>query len=159
MSMLRSALVGIVAGAVGTAALNVVTYGDMVARARPASETPSEFVKKVAADNGVEPLSGDGDAAKNRRSGVGSLLGYANGLGIGVLYGVLRPALRGVPLICAALAAGGAAMALSDVPLVRSGVTDPKTWGTSGWLADAIPHAVYGLAVAVTFDSLDTQGG
>lgn len=158
MSILRSVLVGTVAGAVGTAALNVATYADMVARARPASETPSEFVKKVAVDNGIEPLAGDDDAAKNRRSGTGALLGYANGLGVGFAYGALRPALRGVPLVLAALAAGGAAMALSDVPLVRAGVTDPSTWETSDWLADAIPHALFGLALAVTFDALDTPG-
>ncbi len=154
MSMLRSVLVGTVAGAVGTAALNVATYTDMVTRARPASEIPSEFVKKLATEAGIEPLTGDDDAAKNRRSGAGALLGYANGLGVGAAYGVLRPALRGVPLPLAGLAAGAAAMALSDVPLVRSGLTDPKTWGTSGWLADAIPHALFGLALAVAFDAL-----
>ena len=154
MSLLRSVLAGAVAGAVGTAALNVATYADMVARARPASEIPSEFVKKLAAEAGIEPLAGDDDAAKNRRSGAGALLGYANGLGVGAAYGVLRPALRGVPLALAGLAAGAAAMALSDVPLVRGGLTDPKTWGTSGWLADAIPHALFGLALAVSFDAL-----
>ena len=63
-----------------------------------------------------------------------------------------------MPLPLAALAAGGAAMALSDVPLVRSGVTDPATWGTAGWLGDAIPHALYGLAVALTFDALTSPG-
>jgi hypothetical protein len=155
---IRSILVGTVAGAVGTAALDLATYTDMVARARPASETPSDFVKKLAEENGIAPLTGDDDAAKNRRSGAGALLGYANGLGIGALYGLLRPALCGVPLPLAALAAGAAAMALSDVPLVRTGVTDPKTWGASGWLADAIPHALYGLAVAVTFDALAGPG-
>jgi hypothetical protein len=156
---IRSVLLGTVAGAVGTAALDLATYADMVVRARPASETPAEFVKKLAQEKGVEPLSGDDDAAKNRRSGTGALLGYANGLGVGALYGALRPLLRGVPLPLAALAAGGAAMALSDVPLVRSGVTDPKSWGTSGWLADAIPHALYGVAVAVTFDALAARDG
>ncbi|MEA2664319.1 MAG: hypothetical protein QOI11_1263 [Candidatus Eremiobacteraeota bacterium] len=158
MSM-RSVLLGTVAGAVGTAALDLATYTDMIVRARPASETPSEFVKKLAQDAGIAYLSGDDDDAKNRRSGTGALLGYANGLGVGALYGALRPLLRGVPLPLAALAAGGAAMALSDVPLVRSGVTDPQSWGTSGWLADALPHALYGLAVALTFDALAAQGG
>ena len=36
-------------------------------------------------------------------------------------------------------------MAGSDVPAVATGATDPKTWGTSGWLADIVPHAIYGL--------------
>lgn len=155
MSVLRSVLVGTAAGAVGTAALNLATYGDMVIRARPASETPSDFVKTLADDNGIAALRGDDDAAKNRRSGVAALLGYANGLGVGAAYGLLRPALRGLPLPLAGLAVGAAAMALSDVPLVRSRVTDPATWGTSGWLGDAIPHALFGLALVIAFDGLE----
>ncbi len=150
----RSLLVGSVAGAVGTAALNIATYADMVVRARPASETPEKFVQTLATEPGIEPLTGDDDAAKHRRSGVAALLGYANGLGVGAVYGMVRPSLRGVPLLFAGLAAGAAAMALSDVPLVRSGVTDPSTWGTSGWLGDALPHALFGLALAATFDAL-----
>ncbi len=152
---IRSVFAGAAAGAVGTVALNVVTYLDMVVRARPASEIPGELVKKLASENGIESLTGDDDAAKNRRSGVGALLGYANGLGVGAGYGVLRPALRGVPVPIAGLLAGALAMALSDVPLVRAGLTDPATWSRTDWLADAIPHAVYGLAVAIAFDAFD----
>jgi len=156
MSFLRSILVGTAAGAVGTTALNVATYADMAARGRAASSTPDTFVKNVASSRGIAPLAADDETASHRRSGVGSLLGYANGLGVGALYGAIRPMLKGkVPLLVGALVAGGAAMLLSDVPATRAGATDPKKWGAADWLADAIPHALYGLGVALAFDALD----
>jgi hypothetical protein len=152
---IRSILVGTVAGAVGTIALDVATYADMALRGRPSSEAPSTMVKNVAAFAGVEPLAADDDTARNRRSGTGALLGYANGLAVGAAYGAIPPALRGrVPLALAAIVVGGAAMALSDVPLVKSGATDPKKWGAEGWLADIVPHLLYGLAMACAFDAL-----
>ena len=153
---LRSLLVGTAAGAVGTAALNIATYADMASRGRPSSETPSKLVKNVASSAGIEPLAAEDETAQNRRSGVGALLGYVNGIGVGAVYGLIRPAIRGrVPLFVAALAAGGAAMALSDVPATKSGATDPKTWGAEGWIADIVPHVLYGLALAFAFDALD----
>ncbi|HEY0393254.1 MAG TPA: hypothetical protein VGD01_02045 [Candidatus Elarobacter sp.] len=153
---LRSVLVGTAAGAVGTAALNIATYADMASRGRPSSETPSKLVKNVASSAGIEPLAADDETAENRRSGLGALLGYVNGIGVGAVYGLVRPAIRGkVPLLIAALAAGAAAMALSDVPATKTGATDPKTWGPEGWLADIVPHALYGLALAFAFDALD----
>lgn len=156
MSVLRSVLVGTAAGAVGTAALNIVSSADMAARGRPPSEMPSTLVKQLACSAGIAPLAADDETARNRRSGVGALLGYVNGLGVGALYGAIRPALRGkVPLLAAALLAGGATMALSDVPAAKTGATDPATWGPSGWAADIIPHALFGLALAFAFDALD----
>ncbi len=48
-------------------------------------------------------------------------------------------------------------MALSDVPATKAGATNPKTLGRQGWIADAVPHALYGLALALAFDALDAQ--
>lgn len=154
---MRSLLTGAAAGAVGTAALNVVSYGDMAVRARPASEMPQKIVQKAASSMGLEDLASDSEAAVNRRTGIGSLLGYANGLGVGAVYGILRPLLRRVPVAIGALAAGAAVMALSDVPASRSGATDTKTWSAADWTADVIPHALFGLALALSFDALDAR--
>lgn len=149
-------LIGTAAGAVGTAALNIATYGDMAVRGRASSDVPGKLVQSVAASAGIAPLAAEGATADNRRSGVGGLLGYADGLAVGAAYGALRPILRGrVPLLIGALVAGGAAMALSDVPATKTGATDPRTWGVQGWLADAVPHVLYGLALALAFDALD----
>jgi hypothetical protein len=152
-----SVFTGTAAGAVGTAVLNIATYADMVWRARPASETPSKLVKILAAQAGIEPLAAEGEEADNRRSGAGALLGYVNGLGVGFVYGAVRPALRDLPVLVAGLLAGAAAMALSDVPAVKAGATDPSTWGTEGWIADIVPHALYGIALALAFDALDAR--
>jgi len=119
--MLRGALIGAAAGAVGTVALDVVTYADMLVRARPASGVPGNTAAALAARAGVD-LRGEGQGpedqakAEQRRSGLGALMGYAVGLGIGTAYGVLRPLARGVPLPLAGVALGLAAMAASDVP-------------------------------------------
>jgi hypothetical protein len=158
MNFIRSVLVGTAAGAVGTAALNIASYADMASRGRPASEAPATMVKNVASSIGIDALAADDDSASNRRSGVGALLGYANGLTVGAVYGAVRPILRGrIPLILGAFAAAAAAMALGDVPLAKSGATDPKTWGPSGWLADLIPHGLFGLALALSFDTLSAD--
>jgi hypothetical protein len=153
-------LTGAAAGAVGTVALNVATYLDMAVRARPASSVPARLVGVVADKIGVDLAAGEGDAAKeqehNRQSGLGALIGYANGLGIAVLYGTLRPHLRRVPWPVAGIALGLAAMAASDLPIGVSGVSDPSTWAPEDWAADLIPHLIYGLVTAVAYDSFAT---
>jgi hypothetical protein len=156
MSVLRAVLIGTTSGAAATVALNIVTYADMALRGRPASEMPAKLVKNLAASAGIEPLAADDETAANRRAGIGALLGYANGIGAGLVYGALRPALpRRFPLLVLAVTAGAAVMAMSDVPATKAHATDPSAWGLSGWIADIIPHAVFGLTLAATFDFLE----
>ena len=152
----RRLIAGLAAGAVGTSALNLATYLDMAVRARPASETPAEVVGELE-DRAPIHFPGHGkrsEEASNRRQAVGALLGFVTGLGIGALYGLIRPSTRSVPVPVAGAVAGLASMAGSDVPAAALGVTDPKTWRLSGWLADLVPHLVYGMATAIAFDSL-----
>jgi hypothetical protein len=153
-------LKGVIAGAAGTAALNIVTYLDMAIRARPASELPAKMAGNLADKANVS--LGDEESATNRTQGLGPLLGYMTGIGWGLAYGALADGLRrlGVrlPWPAAAIGLGAAVMAGSDVPLVAQGLTDPKAWGMSGWLADAIPHLAYGAATAVTYDFIADAG-
>src|SRR5437764_14444013 len=147
--MLSGALIGAVAGAVGTVALDVTTYADIAIRGRSSSGAPSQMISILAKTVGL-PLSSQGvgsedETAQNRESGLGALLGYMNGLGVGVAYGLLRSQLDEVPIPLATIGVGLTAMAASDVPLIALRVSNPKTWGVSGWLADAIPHLIYGL--------------
>ncbi|HLG64711.1 MAG TPA: hypothetical protein VKY19_22415 [Ktedonosporobacter sp.] len=156
--MLRHALNGLLAGAAGTAALNIVTYADMALRGRSSSNAPSEMVNIIAGAIHL-PLSPQGvgaqdQMAQNRESGIGALLGYVNGLGTGVVYGLLRSQSDEIPLSLASPLVGLTAMAASDVPLVALKVSDPKTWGISGWLADLIPHLVYGFVTTATYEAL-----
>jgi hypothetical protein len=155
MSFVRHAGIGAIAGATATSALNIATYADIALRGRGESDVPSTMVKNMAEAAGLGALASDDETTANRRSGIGALFGYAHGLGVGVAYGLLRPALRGVPVLLMAVAAGGAAMALSDALIAASGASDPKTWSAADWAADAIPHLVYGLALALSFDALD----
>ena len=154
MSFVRQIFAGAIAGAAATSALNIAAYTDMAIRGRGESDAPATMVKNFAEAAGAGALASDDEATHHRRSGIGALMGYATGLGIGAVYGALRPALRGVPLLLAGIALGGAAMALSDVAIATSGASDPRTWSAADWAADAIPHAIYGVALAFSFDAL-----
>jgi hypothetical protein len=148
---------GLLAGAAGTTALNAVTYADMVLRARPASSTPEDTVRRIESSAHVS-LSADGpdsDAAANRRSALGALMGIAAGLGLGIAYGLVRSRVpRDVPLPLLALGAGLGADAATIVPMAALGVSDPRTWSASSWLSDIVPHLAYGAVTALAFEAL-----
>ncbi|GAA4146700.1 hypothetical protein [Actinomadura keratinilytica] len=140
---------GLIAGAVGTGALNVATYLDMAARARPASGTPEETVRRLARGAGVG--LGEGERAGNREAGLGPLLGYATGLGAAVAYG---PLARRLPWPVGAVVLTALAMAGSIGPMAALGVTDPRRWSAADWASDVVPHLAYGVAAAAAFRSL-----
>jgi hypothetical protein len=155
-SLARRLANGVVAGAVGTSALNLVTYLDMALRARPASETPAEAVRKLE-DKARITLADQGRESKeesNRRQALGALLGFVTGVGIGGLYGLVRPSIRSIPVALAGVAVGLAAMAGSDLPATALGATDPEQWAFSDWLADLMPHLAYGFSTALAFDAI-----
>jgi hypothetical protein len=143
--MAHPVVAGLAAGAAGTAALNVVTYLDMARRGRPASDLPAQSAGRLV-DQVHLPL-GEGSASENRREGLGALLGYLTGIGVGVAYGLVRSRVR-LPLPAAAVGLAAAAMTGSDVALTVSGLTDPRQWPLSGWVADVVPHLAYGAATA-----------
>jgi hypothetical protein len=153
----RELLLGAVAGAVGIVALDAVSYLDMAVRGRPASELPGRLVDRLAESAGVEVPRED-EHWRNRASAIGALLGYGVGLVAGALYGFVRA--RGVrpPTSVAAVVVGAAAMAMSDMPLVLSGLTDPRTWGVAGWASDIVPHLAFGVATVFTFEAFHDSG-
>jgi hypothetical protein len=160
-SMLRDTLLGVVAGAAGTVALDIATYADMAIRGRSSSNAPAKMVSTVA-NKAHLPLSPQGagvedETAKNRESGLGALLGYINGVGVGAIYGLLRSQLDDVSIPLASAGVGLAAMAASDVPLITLKVSNPKTWGVSGWAADAIPHLIYGFVTVLVHEALTNE--
>jgi hypothetical protein len=138
---------GAVAGAMGTIALNVTTYLDMLVRARPASQMPAQVAEQLTGAIG-DPVRG------NRAEALGSLLGYANGIGLGVGYAIARLVLPRPPRWLATGIVGGMAMAASDYPAVRLGITDPQKWSNADWAADVIPHAIYGAVTTASFDHM-----
>lgn len=151
--MFKRLLLGAAAGAAGTTALNAVTYADMMWRARPASSTPEEVVKRLA-DAADFDVPGDGDQRDNRMSALGALSGIASGVGVGMAYGLLdtvglRPGRFGGSLV-----AGVGAMGGTNYPMFALGVTDPSTWSSSDWASDAVPHLAYGVVVATTYAAL-----
>ena len=144
---------GALAGAAGTTALNALTYLDMSVRARPASELPQRAVEELA-DRADHPVPGSGEDKQNRLTGLGSLSGIATGVGIGAAAGLFGPILRHLPLAFSSVLIGAGAMAATDASMARLGLTDPKTWSSTDWASDAVPHLGYGVVTALALRAL-----
>jgi len=154
---MNTLLVGAAASAVGTVALDATSYTDMLLRGRGASAMTQTVAQKLAERVGIDALSSPepNEPTKNRQTAAGSLLGPLSGIAVGIVYGAVRPLLRGrVPVVVAGLLAGAASMALTDVTATMLEATDPKEWDLAGWLSDIIPHAVFGIATALAFEAL-----
>ncbi len=154
MSLVRGVLIGAAAGAAGTTALNAVTYLDMVAGGRPTSSTPEDTVEKLT-DKAHVPVPGEGDARQNRVAGLGPLTGLVAGVGVGAGLGVGRAAGWRPDLVVSGLLATVGALISSNAPMTVLGVTDPRTWAATDWVADVVPHVVYGAATAWVLQGVD----
>lgn len=152
--MMRALLRGAAAGAAGTTALNTVTYLDMLYRARPASSTPEATVERLA-DKAHLQVPGEGEDRDNRLSALGALTGLATGVGVGLAYGAVRSLGLRPPVWAGALLTSVAALAGSNGPMTALGVTDPRTWSTTDWVSDLVPHVAYGVVTALAYDDID----
>ena len=152
-------LAGAIAGATGTLALNVASYADMLIRGRAASSVPAHVAGRIADQIGLSLEldshdEGDTQKLEHRQAALGALMGYANGVAIGVAYAVMRLVLPRPPAWLAGAILGSAAMAGSDYPATRLGVTDPRSWSGKDWAADVVPHMAYGVVTAAAFDHI-----
>ncbi len=154
--MLRGGLLGAVAGATGNLALEIVTYSDMLLRGRGSSGVPAKMAGIMADELGIEPLSTKttGEQADNRRGATGALLGYGLGVGLGGVYGLVRPALGRAPAPLAGLAVGLVAMTAADASYAVTGASDPRTWKLVDWVSDLVPHMIYGLVTVATYETI-----
>jgi hypothetical protein len=157
-SIARGAVLGVAAGAAGTCALDVATYGDMLVRGRSQSELPSKIAKRLTTRLHI-PL-GEGEQkghAARRREAIGALLGYGTGVAVGAACGIVAARWPRVPTPALALVTGATAMVVADAPAVIAGLTSPRRWGTDAWLADLVPHACYGAVTAMLARHLATE--
>ena len=154
ISTLGWVLRGAAAGAAGTTALNAVTYLDMVGRGRGTSSTPEQTVEALAEKAHVQ-IPGDEETRSNRVQGLGPLTGLVAGIGVGVLAGLARAAgFRTPPLVGTALTTVCVLVAANG-PMTVLGVTDPRTWSTTDWVSDVVPHLAYAAVVRTTMDAFD----
>ena len=154
ISTLGWVLRGAAAGAAGTTALNAVTYLDMAGRGRATSSTPEQTVEALAEKAHVS-IPGDEEERQNRVQGLGPLTGLVAGVGVGVLAGLARAAgFRSRPLVGTALTTVGVLIA-SNGPMTVLGITDPRTWSTTDWISDVVPHLAYAAVVKTTMDAFD----
>lgn len=144
----------LLAGAAGTVALEATTYLDVALRGRAPSNVPERVVGRIAEKTGFEPLeeSNTDEIAEHRRVGASAMLGYLTGFAAATAAALLWAPRRRLPLPVVAIVTGAAAMAISDIGATALGVTDPSSWDLRAWLADAIPHAVFGVTTAAVLD-------
>src|SRR3954453_17772965 len=137
---------GLVAGAVGTAAMTVSSTIEQKRRGRPPSTAPADAAMKVL---GIEGFCDD--AAKSRFSNV---VHWAYGTGWGVPRGLFDAA--GLDTAAATAAAhGGALWGSEQVMLPALGVAPPLwEWGVVEVAIDALHHAVYTTAASVAYEAL-----
>ena len=147
-------LVGLIAGATGTTVINVATNLDMVLRGRAPSHVPDRTVEPIAREVGI--VDARDDARDNHRlSGLGAVSGSLTGIAAGVASALVRPKAARIPAPVAGLAVGLGAMALTDASATVAGATDLRSWTPASWLADLIPHALFGWATVLVIDLLD----
>jgi hypothetical protein len=137
---------GLVAGAIGTAAMTVSSTLEQKARGRAPSSAPADAAARVL---GIASFTDD--AAKSRFSIV---VHWAYGTGWGVPRALLRHAGLGP---AAATAAHGAALWGSEqVMLPALSVAPPLwEWGAAEVAIDAGHHLVYALATALAHEALN----
>ena len=144
---------------VGTLALDIATYADMAARGRPTSSVPAAVVAILARKAGLRalgrPQRHKDDRLRNRRSGLGALMGYAVGIGMGAAYGLLRSRARRIPWPLLGSLLGLCAMVCADAPAVYLKATDLRKWKTADWMSDLIPHCVYGIITAACYEAIE----
>jgi hypothetical protein len=158
---MRGLILGAIAGAAGTMALDMTSYADMALRGRASSGMPADVIRRLAAKVGIAELSvpddDADDATKNRRSALGALAGYKIGIMLGALYGLASyPSSKDRGIVLRSLVLCALAMAASDVPATVLEATNPAEWGPSGWISDIVPHAAYGIVTAAVFEAIAT---
>jgi hypothetical protein len=136
---------GLVAGAVGTAAMTVSSTIEQKLRERDGSTAPADAAMKVL---GIEGFCDD--AAKSRFSNV---VHWAYGTGWGVPRGLFDAA--GLDTAAATAAHGGALWGSEQVMLPALGVAPPLwEWGAVEVAIDALHHAVYTTAASLAYEAL-----
>jgi len=145
---------GALAGAVGTVALDVTTYLDVAVRRRAPSSTPQQTVEATASRLHV-PLPRDDRAREAVLAGLAPLLGVGAGVTAGVVLGLLRPPGSGGGVAATTATAWALGMLVGNGPMTLLGVTDPRTWSTSDWAADVVPHLAYAAGTAGTLRALE----
>lgn len=159
---MQNMVLGTLAGASGKVAIDITTFTDMLVRGRPASPMPAEVIRKLAQKASIEPLEKPDDEAsaqtKHRRSALGALSGFGVGLALGAVYGTIRPAMAGVPVVAAGVVLGLCAMAATDVPATTLHAAKASERTAVAWASDILAHMSYGIVTALVYDALAMRG-
>jgi hypothetical protein len=140
-------LIGLIAGAIGTAVFTLIEYADIAATGRPPSMVPGEVA--------VELTGGDHRADRDRVKRMNWPMHVMHGTGLGVVLGALS-LLDLAPVLTVALFYGG--LLLSDWMLyVALGITEaPWRWRGSELARELLLKGTFAAAVGVAFYALES---
>lgn len=122
------------------------------------TSTPEITVETLAKRLHLQ-VPGRPDEQKNRKAGLGPLVGLAAGVGTGA---TLELAAAIGPRPGRAVGTGMAFLAVmlaGNAPMTLLGITDPRTWSRADWAADLIPHLAYAVVTAHVLDGLQRSEG
>ena len=133
---------GILAGAAGATAKNVVSYLDQAVQGEGATTSPASHSVAGAAKQATGAAGSQADGA--RAEALGPLGGLGIGLGVGALAGLIRGSNATPPPVVAAVATGLVAMSIGEGAAVATGTAKPGWAAPGNLLRDFIPHLAYG---------------
>lgn len=135
---------GLLAGAIGTAAMTVSSTAEMKLRGREGSSAPADAAGKVL---GVQPRDPDGQARFS------NVVHWGYGTALGAIRGLIDVAgLDGAP----AFGAHFVAVYGSEQVMLPALEAAPPIWesGMTEAAIDALHHAVYALATSLAYAAL-----
>lgn len=158
MSMsIRPLLHGAVVGLAGTTALNVAGYAEIALLGRPISDTPGITVRTLAMKLHIR-IPGEGQVQENRVAGLGPLIGYTVGLGMGMTVALAQAGGWSRTPASRYAFATLLALTVTNAPIALLGISDPRTWTVSDWVSDIVPHVLYALVTVRVLEKLEAAG-
>lgn len=143
-------LLGLVAGAIGTAVLTVVEYLDIAVTGRPSSMVPGEVA--------VELTGGDHRAQRDRVQRMNLPMHVMHGTGVGAVLGALSLLDLGAVATTALFAV--LLLGADWMLYVALGITDaPWRWQGTELARELILKAIFAAAVGASFFVLAEQFG
>jgi hypothetical protein len=139
---------GLLAGAVGTAALTVSSTIEQKLRGREPSTAPADAAAKVL---GIKEFPDD-----RAKSAFGTAVHWTYGTTWGAMRGLLRS--LGLSPVAASVVHFAAVWGSEQVMLPALGVSPPVTeWGAEEVAIDAFHHVVYVSATGAAYEALNSR--
>jgi hypothetical protein len=133
---------GMLAGAAGATAKNVVSYLDQAVLGDAATTSPAGSSVSATAQTAADTAGAPSDTT--RTDALGPLGGLGIGIGVGAVAGLVRGSNATPPPVVAAVLTGLVAMGAGEGAAVATGSARSDWAAPANLLRDFVPHLAYG---------------